>query len=228
MLNSLKLDIPETLDTFYGIVCDLYLPLFPNLQHLDLADNTVGRSLIANLRKLPLLSTLRFGPMTFLDGPTSNELLSLVDGPTRLPQLTRLVLDCVYATAGERWDMDKLEQAIVRSESTKITGWKRPDFGERFGIDDLRKIVAAGGSNGIEIVGSSVEAIAVWDAYQVERANRKVMKAFKTKSLEGLRWVRQSLPVGIPDIDFDKLDPNNLQLVKIDLPEENWFRLSLE
>ncbi|GAA5829670.1 hypothetical protein JCM5353_005195, partial [Sporobolomyces roseus] len=50
-LVSLRLSTSDSSE-FYDITCDRHLPLFANLRHLDLADNTVGDSLPFYLRQL--------------------------------------------------------------------------------------------------------------------------------------------------------------------------------
>ncbi|GAA5839133.1 hypothetical protein JCM5353_007721 [Sporobolomyces roseus] len=228
LLTSLKLEVTEILDDYYHITCDQHLTLFPNLRHLDLSDNTIGRSLTTFLRQLPNLSSLRLGPQAYIDGPSASDLLSLVASPTKPANFNRLILDCVNGKIGERWDVDKLEEEIDSVEFDKIRGWKQPEFSERFGIPNIQHLVLAGQGNGVEIAGTTIEAVAIREAHRLERANRKVMKAFKCKSLGGLVQLRRQEYHRCPDLDFDKLDPNNLKLVKIELPEENWFALTLE
>lgn len=226
-LTSLRLSTSD-LAPFHDITCDRHLPLFPNLQHLDLGDNTVSSSLLLYLRQLPHLSSLRLGYSIYLDGPTSSDMLSLVSGPSRLVKLKKLILGCVSGRVGQRWSLEAMEGATDHTKYGSFEDWIPPDFCARFDPGDLYWLLLRGGQCGIEISGSSVEAIGIWAAYHLEVANRRVMKAFKTKSLDGLKELGGREYHRCPIINFDKLDPNSLKLVKIDLPEENWFALSLE
>ena len=224
-LHKLELATSNQLDNFYGHACDRHLPLFSNISHLDLADNTLGRSLCSYLRQLPYLVFLRLGRNTHLEGPPSSELLSLVQGSTKLVSLETLVLDCLDGKMGHRLYAAE-EDGEGQAESW--TGWSKPDFGGRFRAQDLRELALVGPQNGVKVAGSAVRAVAVWDAFHLEIANRKVVEAFKARTLDGLAALRRRDYHRCPTIDFDKLDPNNLKLVKIDRPKENWFALTLE
>ena len=224
-LEKLELATSDRLDAFYELACDRHLPLFGKIRHLDLADNTLGSSLCSYLRQLPYLVFLRLGRNTHLDGPPSSELLSLVQGSTKLVSLETLVLDCLDGKIGHRLHGAE-EDGEGQAESW--TGWVVPEFGGRFKAEDLRELALVGPQNRVKVDGSAVQAAAVWDAYHLEIANRKVDEAFKTRKFNGLVELRRQGYHRCPVLDLDELDPNDLKLVKIDLPEENWFALSLE
>lgn len=201
-------------------------PLFVNLRHLDLADNTIGSSLCRYLRQLPHLSFLRLGKNTHLDGPPPSELLSLVQGSTKLVSLTVFVLDCLDGKVGDRLSW---EDALAAEEhrSNHWNGWRIPEF-EVFALEDARQLPLAGHQNGIDVCGTALEAVAVWDAYLLETTNREILEAYTTSSFDGLSQLTRDYDLRYPIVDYNLLDPNSLKLVKIDLPEENWFMLSLE
>lgn len=200
-LTALKLDVSDSFQEFCGIVCDRYLPLLPNLRHLDLADNTVGSLLPRYLRQLPHLSSLRLGRNVHYDGPTSQDILSLVCGTSKLVKLEKLVLDCVEGRMGKRWDISEMEASIAEADFNRLRDWSKPGFDEQFEAEDIRQITFPGQQNGIEISGSAVVAVSIWDAYHLESANRRVMKAFKTKSLDGLKEFGRSR---IPPMSDDR------------------------
>jgi hypothetical protein len=87
-----------------------------------------------------------------------------------------------------------------------------------------------GADNGVEIRGSTVEALEIRQLTELERGNRLILRAHQTKSFG--EYLKQQtdpdLNCRLPIIDVDKLDLQNLKLVKIDLPEEGWFQLTLE
>ena len=150
--------------------------------------------------------------------------MSLVQGPLKLVNLESLVLDCIPSG----WKGKRLGHDLVPTPGDWSRTWGVPGFNQRFEEDDTRTLGAVGPENGVEITGSTLEAIVVLDSFYLEEANENVYEAFKTKSLKGLIEPSNGRRNRYPALDFDKLDPNNLKLVKIDLPEENWFALSLE
>ncbi|GAA5865433.1 hypothetical protein JCM5353_004908 [Sporobolomyces roseus] len=128
---------------------------------------------------------------------------------------------------GKRYNVDELEANVDEAGFESLKGWIKPCFDERFEVEDADEIILAGKRRGFEVSGSVVESVSIWDAYHLEMANRKVMKAFKYKTLIRLMVLTESSYHRCPAIDFTE-DPKKLKLVKIDLPEENWFALSLE
>ena len=107
-------------------------------------------------------------------------------------------------------------------------GWNKPEFGVRFKAEDMRKLALMGREEGIEISGKAVDAVAVWDAYHLEVANRQIFRAFRNKSLEDLSKLSHQPHNRCPDIDFNSSARFNFRLFKIDLPNEDWFAASLK
>ncbi|GAA5987500.1 hypothetical protein JCM5350_003103 [Sporobolomyces pararoseus] len=174
-----------------------------------------------------LLPYFRFG--THDAGPTARDLLSLVEGPTRIQHLEWLVLHSLMGSEGKRFD--------VGDSVGPLTGdlgedWNIPDFewAEGWDVSEIERLSQAGERNGVKVTGLTIEAVKVWHAAQLELANRLILQAYQTKSLDDYiaEKATQSPHGRLPDLDVDQLDPENLKLVKIDLPEEDWFQFTLE
>jgi NMD protein affecting ribosome stability and mRNA decay len=136
------------------------------------------------------------------------------------------VLDAFVGKQGRKVDVS---DTVERWESFR-DGWQIPNFG-RHRVAELLELKETGEANGVKVSGSTYEAIKVSDAIRLERANRLILKAHQTKSLKDYRRqkARPSYDLRLPDIDVDELvDAQNLKLVKIDLPEEGWYQLTLE
>jgi len=157
-ITSLELDSPA-LDDVYNICCDHLLPQFSNLTHLTLGDGTPSASLPTNLRRFPLLTSLRLRPDAHWN-LVASDFFTLLEGPTRHPSLQRLHFECFGGRTGRRIQSD--EEVEKHLGMTK-DGWRKPTSCEEFGEDDaseLERICLAGGIdlNGLEIsVGEMVE-----------------------------------------------------------------------
>lgn len=112
--------------------------------------------------------------------------------------------------------------------------WGVPGFYE---LDDdqyeeIEAIIQAAEDSGVVVSGTAREALGVVDAYELELANLAIYQAWITKDLKRLCDLFDDADIRphsrFPSIDFDSLVPNNLKLVKVDLPEEGWFALRLE
>jgi len=223
-ITSLELDSPLLADSF-DIACDDLLPQFSNLVHLSLGDGTISESLHSYLRQLPQLASLRLGPDTHLYiDPT--DFLSLLEGPTRLPALQSLTHDCLGGKAGKRVEVgDEVQEEV--SSGMKADGWERPRLDERLIEEpDPWAILRACQVSGIELAGDPTSAPQIKEDYNLEKANRSALRCLELKSIADVRTVYGSSR--FPHIPISYLDPQNLKLVKTEIPEKNWFRLSLE
>jgi len=128
--------------------------------------------------------------------------------------------------------VDVCEQ-INEESSLKGDGWVLTDF--RFdgaeGWDEvcITRLKKAGNENGVDVVGSTVDAAKVWRSAKLEEANRIILEAYQSKSFDKYTQAKEdNLNYRLPHLDTEKLDSQNLKLVKIDLPEEEWFQFTLE
>jgi len=105
-------------------------------------------------------------------------------------------------------------------------GWQMPFFHEEFTELDCRNLRRICASNRVLLSGDATWASDVEEEYNLEAANRSVLRCVQLKTLDGLKD-RFGL-LRFSHVPIDILNPQNLKLVKTDLPEKNWFRLSLE
>ncbi|GAA5839137.1 hypothetical protein JCM5353_007722 [Sporobolomyces roseus] len=222
-LTSLELDSPS-LPEFRIPPCDHFLPHFPNLTHVSLGRNNVSKRLPHYINQLVCLVSLRLGPGVHLV-LAIDSLLSLVEGSSKHPCLERLILDCFDGRIGRRIDENDSGGEEVYAGMVK-DGWRRPIFRQGFDQEDVAIIRTVCKRNGVTIEGGVVNVFRVFDAYHLEEANRVVLRCFHNK---------QALDVGLwydnprlSDDQLTELDFDYLELVKIELPEENWFALTLE
>jgi len=109
-------------------------------------------------------------------------------------------------------------------------GWDQMDVGaDGWEGASIARLKEAGGENGVNVVGSTVDATKVWRAYNLEEANRFILEAYQSKSFDKYTRAKEDKLVDrLPNLDIAQLDPQNLKLVKIDLPQEDWFQFTLE
>ncbi|GAA5885860.1 hypothetical protein JCM16303_000087 [Sporobolomyces ruberrimus] len=229
-LTSLSL-LSEPLDDNHQIACDDILPHFMNLEKLDLEDGTVTDKLPTHLRKLAKLASLRFGVDTHYDGANFGEIVDLVWGPRRIKTLQNLVLDTFEGKIGERFNASAGNSWRAVGEGgleLSKTGWSDEGYPDWTG-EGLLELVELGRENGVCVTGSAMGMIKVWEAFDLELANRIVLQAHETKSLDEYVEMRSSgLIKRLPELNVDKLKTKQFKLVKIDLPEEGWFQLTFE
>jgi len=221
LLTSLALDCDD-LASAYGIQCGPVLRRFTNLQYLDLCKGTISTFPSTYLSQLTKLTTLRLG----LDAHIllrDEDLLNLVEGPTKLPALQHLVLDCFNGRMGRRVEPDE-EVADVYS-GLEEDGWKWPDFGN-FTKGGLANFFRACRDSGVSVKrgGGDFDELQVESAYYLELANRTVLWCFQHRSLDGLVNGMSHFA----HIPLETVDPQNLKLTIVDDPETKWFKLGLE
>ncbi|GAA5824766.1 hypothetical protein JCM5353_004434 [Sporobolomyces roseus] len=222
-LTSLELE-SDSLDDFPNICCDHILPRFSSLTCLSLGAGTSNASLPTFLRQLALLTSLRLGPDAHW-GLVATDFFTLLQGPTRHPSLQYLSFECFGGERGHRMKSDdrtgQIPLVMMRD------GWRSPEFPDNFTEEDAAELQRICTSNGMSSAAySAATALAIKEDFDLEHGNRTVLHCFVRKNLDALRYHDGS--PRYPHIPVDKLDPQNLKLVKTDLPEKNWFRLSLE
>ncbi|GAA5885849.1 hypothetical protein JCM16303_000080 [Sporobolomyces ruberrimus] len=209
--------------------CDDRLFRFINLETLIFEEGTVSASLPTNLRQLPRLSYLHLDRFTHDSDFSFRELADLVSGPNRMPALQHIGLDCFSEDTGvgkqvdvgdSLPDVDELELGQDGWEWEELEGTTR---------DDIRGLLEAAEKHKVSISGAVWDQLETWNLMQLEKANRVILRAFRSKSLAGYRLAQATnLYPRLPDINVKRLDLTRLKLVKIDLPEEEWFQFTLE
>lgn len=83
---------------------------------------------------------------------------------------------------------------------------------------------------GIRIGGDLCQLLNKAEACLLEIANSVIYRSFRDKNLQYIDYFKAlhpDLSQRFPRIDTKTLDPDNLRLVRTDLPLEKWFMLSL-
>ncbi|GAA5960928.1 hypothetical protein JCM3765_007544 [Sporobolomyces pararoseus] len=204
---------------------------FTNLRSLDLADGCYSKTIHTALQLLPLLKKIRLGGGAI--SPPS--FLTLLSGPARLVHLEIVILDFYV---GERGIC-----VVDLSEDLEMEDWKMPrasvkeaEEGEPdedpLQLGELRQLIEVAEENGVEVKGSCHEALENLQDFWIEKNNRAILSAYNGHDDEFL-WLqtvrRDAVVAGValPSFDIDSLDPDHLELVKTELPERDWFILSL-
>ncbi|GAA5835740.1 hypothetical protein JCM5353_002466 [Sporobolomyces roseus] len=216
-----------------GEDCDLELSRFILLQSLSLDDDLFSSHLPSHLANLQHLASLKLvGDQIFYV-----DMSKLLSSPTRPPSLRVLDLCLDRISIGRRLEVDELGRSIGSYEPGEndwqvARDWTWPEYvelGKMYGHEEMYAIRKVAAQSGVEIRGSLYEALEMVDVYFLELANIAIYRCFRYSTLEPYDELQdRRLDSRLPPLDLESLDPNNLKLVQIDLPDEDWFALSLE
>ncbi|GAA5987473.1 hypothetical protein JCM5350_003094 [Sporobolomyces pararoseus] len=229
-LTKLELDTPALDEISLCRFSHLY-PLFPNLTYLGLGEGTTAPDLASHLRQLSFLSTLRLGPEAHYGFESAENLFSLVQGSTKPPALKVLILDCFTPFIGYRCDTeDEMSPQMLESWFFR-KGWVEPRFWEdTIEEAECRQLLELARANEVQVKGDIYVAVDYEKLWDLEVMNRHLLFAYQNQTLEQLKSFEAAHLGAISPgsaLHIEKLTCDILELVKIDLPEEGWFRLSL-
>jgi len=238
--------LPHLPDTLYSLALtssvrpnnplDKLFPRFKQLRSLHLDDGSYTRNLHLALLQLPCLANLRLGnsPINLVG------LRTLISGPSRLASLRSITLDCQTGAAmGERTprpsnpdsdDHCDSDDYFDSDASLKMTGWVLPYSDWSPGspnFDQLVTLIEVAKQNGVEIRGQVLLGPQVVEAVSLEQNNRAVVKTWRShralqRAQERARNAGWPLP---PPEDEESVD--NIEIIETELPERNWYILSL-
>ncbi|GAA5833666.1 hypothetical protein JCM5353_006604 [Sporobolomyces roseus] len=210
--------------------CDQELSRFTALRHLSIGHHLFSYDLPTYLDSLIALESLELG-----EGHVSTD--GLIGLLTKLPSLRHLKLDLFEGSIGTRLEIDatgSTEAKGLPAEGERIADdWVVPDFvrfeGDGTTLEAARKMLGEVHDAGVQVEGTILEAVNVMEAYYLELANVATYRCFRNKTFDHyLELQYEALDARLPPLDLDSLDPNNLDLVKTEVPDEGWFALSLE
>ena len=210
-------------------LCEQHLSRFTHLQHLVLDDGMFTSTLPSHLLELRALAILELGAGRI----STSEMSRLFN---KVP-INHLKLDLTRGEIGYRLEVDEngsTEGRWVPGEGRMIAGdWVIPEFDlqgdDDFTLEGACEMLREAEEMGIEVEGSIIRAIEVMDACHLEIANIAIYRCFRDRTFSHYLDVQElHLHSRLPHLDLASLDPNNLKLVKTDLPDEGWFALSLE
>ncbi|GAA5956830.1 hypothetical protein JCM3765_006613 [Sporobolomyces pararoseus] len=218
---------------------------FVNLRHLNL--DFVGGlpELHQSVLQLVNLVEFRVGCQDY----DWNSLLELVQGRSRLVKLKYLSLDQIRFKEGRRFDPDDREQVSqfdipIKEEEEEeeeeeerdmyeyLQGWTMRGMrliGPQYWTEFDNFVRVARGA-GIRLSGSVFKSRQVFLSYQLELNNLAVAEAFFNYYFDDLAEVRaEALRNGLnlPLLENTSEDPEDLELVKVPVPELEWFALTL-
>ncbi|GAA5872086.1 hypothetical protein JCM8547_003098 [Rhodosporidiobolus lusitaniae] len=180
-------------------------------------------ALFSNLRLLPSLSSLSFGPGAIV---SADELISLVSGPSRHPTLTLLTLDMLTpGRRGERLhhELGRTLHPEHKTESKHVApSWHVPEFSDVEGLDKrfshgkVERLVKVGAENGVRLDGQALQLIETQESYQrllhnLEKQLASVKTAFKS-SQQSLEYKGAELAILQWDLRTEQAKTARLQL----------------
>ena len=102
--------------------------------------------------------------------------------------------------------------------------------GHRFDPLGLQQLIEVARENGVVVEGSVLDALENAVAYRIEENNRAIIDVLAEQHFDHLQEVRNFASrdgVSLPPLDLDSLNLDRLEIVEIDLPEQDWYVLSL-
>ncbi|GAA6023597.1 hypothetical protein JCM10207_005728 [Rhodosporidiobolus poonsookiae] len=147
----------------YSAPCDALFARFGNLEYLYLGEGTFGPTILDALRPLNKLKTLGFGRGAILP---VRDLSMLLDPASPLPHLQKLILDVVFGKRGYRTMADGRGKLHPEAKLPFYTApdWVVPRFSRvpgPFHDSAVERFVEEAKTSGVEIVGSTVEALKI-------------------------------------------------------------------
>ena len=214
---------------------DHFLPRFPNLVQLALGSDLFSQNVTQHLASLASLKSLKLGKGLF----NAQEMISLITDVDGFGELEYLYLDTMDGVIGERivpqygWQ----RKTWYRPEDDYWEDWYVPEFTDDWGVfslEDAKELVDIAEEYGVKVDGDLIGAIVTTELYHYEVSNLAILRSYFDADLSYVDTLHadDALNLRLPPLDLDNLDPNNLQLVKREPPEDDWvvynFNLSLK
>ncbi|GAA5957002.1 hypothetical protein JCM3765_006668 [Sporobolomyces pararoseus] len=203
---------------------------FTSLRYLSLENILIFPELHRAIHSLPNLETLVVATKDY----EWNDLLELVQGPTRLANLRTLKLNQIsfMTWTGTQFDPDDPVHVSLLKEG-KFERFRRWSMDEIEGTDaefwnGCRNLVNVARAAGIKIEGTIYKARRVFLLYLLELNNLAIAEAYfnrRFNQISAIRTKASEFRLELPDLDFDSFD---LELVKVDEPQLDWFALTLK
>ncbi|GAA5851256.1 hypothetical protein JCM5353_007709 [Sporobolomyces roseus] len=206
------------------------------LRSLHLGNGCYSGNLPTALQQLPHLVDLRLDHGK-LD---PNQLQALLADPSPLCYLRNITLNFEKGQIGGHmpkpstvasdynfgFEFDFVEYSNLMPE------WCLPGVeGENtLNASDMGMLQSVAEDNGLGIKGNLKSTIQMITDYHIEANNRAVLMSYRRGDLASLRDVQNASTrdgVAPPPLELDYLDIDRLEIVEIDLPEQDWFMLSL-
>ena len=228
ILPNISRNISENLSSLsisgeIGTLIDLYLSRFTHLRNLELGRDSYGPDLARHLSPLSLLETLCLDYAQHdLEG-----LDAILDGPYRLRLPLTLELKFKLDERGTRIDPDvKRERGVW--DDFWWSGALRYDGGQ---LEYLEALIERARTRGIYVYGEATKRRAATEVYLVELFNRSVLDLGSEEGHERLQTAYTTASeynYPLPRFNLDKTFLETSCIVKIPIPNQDWFVLSRE
>ncbi|GAA5827336.1 hypothetical protein JCM5353_007546 [Sporobolomyces roseus] len=152
--------------------------------------------------------------------------LSLVTGPSRLQHLKRLILDLDYGHFGLCISMGGSE-VMVEDNEDGSTEWELPVWLEHELPDrkDMEHLIELARSSGIRVKGTILKALEVLKLHCIDSNNRAILAYSGPADLRRLHEIRMEAlryNYKLPELDFDSLERDKLEIVETKMPGTEW------
>ncbi|GAA5986960.1 hypothetical protein JCM5350_000923 [Sporobolomyces pararoseus] len=220
------LDVLSNTGPIFGWI-DPLLPRFQSLRHIMLSAQCYTTKLYLSLFKLPNLVIIDLAHALW----NLPLLRALVSSPNELPHLRQVNVEIKGWLQGDKIENNRegKETIQARGPSAIMNGWWLPP-GDEIDLRDLEELIKLGSENSIKVGGGIQEVIQFVRNYFVEAQNRAVIVAYYLgffEPLEGYQSLAAKYGCSFVGIDLESIGPN-LEIVETELPDQNWFVLSLK
>ena len=221
--------LPRTLESLTLLVehygwspADHDLLPFISLKRIHLDQACFSPTISHIFKQLPLVEKIHLG-----DGPLDIEaFLCLVIGPSRLVHLRHLILDLDCGSFGPCITIRGTEVVLEENDDGE-TCWDLP---EQFldGVLDrlsMTRLIEVARSSGIRVEGTILKALKVLKLHCIDSNNRAVLAYSGPTDFRRLHKIRMEAlryDYRFPELDFDSLERDKLEIVETKLEESKW------
>jgi len=211
---------------------DSVLSSFTQLRFLRLGDQSYSHLIHSALHSFSSLVRIHLGKGVI----DPDGFVSLISGSSRLPSLRTIILDFDAGFVGRKIRRPSRAGFNIESEMEKcdvdMGDWNLPgeDDSHQFDPVGLQQLIEVARENGVVVKGSVFSALEHAVAYRIEENNRAIIDVLAEQHFDHLQEVRNFASrdgVSLPPLDLDSLNLDRLEIVEIDLPEQDWYVLSL-
>jgi len=219
-------ELPETLESLslfadyvhFGPV-DSFPTALRALRRIHLGEYCWTLSIHRLLQDLSRLEEIHLG-----DGSLDEEgFLSLVTGSSRLQHLKRLIFDLDYGHFGLCVSVGGTEVMVEENDDGE-TEWELPAW-LNDGFIDMEHLIVSAESSGIRVKGTILKALEVLKLHCINSNNRAIFAYSGPADLRRLHEIRVDAlryNYKLPELDFDSLERDKLEIVETKMPGTEW------
>jgi len=209
---------------------DLSVPVNPlllrfhHLTHINLGKRTASSTIHLTLLQLPNLVSI-----CLADGPWDLQgLQQLVEGPHRLPKLQEFGFDYADCYVEGRFDPEVVQDLETFKTGTYLAfdRW-HGDFNDWL---RMRELIRACERNGITMEGLVTATVGAIDAFILETYNLAIARTYylsDPSTLQHAQSLASTHSFPLPRLDYDGTNLEEMDLIKTEREEQEWFALTL-